>query len=71
MEYLTALKLNIDKVLEFNRKQDEKLADIQKKMENSIASLTKRMDRIEENSSFGSFKIPRELSVWFYCFSLL
>ena len=62
MDPLIASKL--DKLLEFNRKQNEKLVDIQKRMENSIASLTKRMDRFEDNFASGSIKIPKKLLVY-------
>ena len=54
----------LDKLLEFNRKQNEKLVVIQKRMENSIASLTKRMDRFEDNFASGSVKIPKKLLVY-------
>ena len=61
MDAVIASKL--DKLLEYNKKQNEKFADIQKRMENSLASLAQRMDRLEDNYTVGSFKIPRELSV--------
>lgn len=53
MDSLTALKLNVNKVLELSVKQNEKLTDIQRKLEltsASITSLARRVDRIEENS---------------------
>ena len=61
MDPLIASKL--DKLLEFNRKQNEKLVDIQKRMENSIASLTKRMDCFEDTFTLRSVKIPKKLSI--------
>ena len=63
MDPLIASKL--DKLLEFNRKQNKKLVDIQKRMEeNSIVSLTKRMDRFEDNFASGSVKILKKLLVY-------
>ena len=62
MDPLAALKRNIDRVLEYSKKQDEKLGDIQK----NLALLAKRVDHIEElnhKSESGSIKVPRELSV--------
>ena len=75
MDSLTALKLNVAKVLELSVKQNEKLTDIQKKLEHtsaSINSLAMRVDRIEESStsdgrkertSSRSLKTPKEISV--------
>ena len=62
MDPLIASKL--DKLLEFNRKQNEKFVDIQKRMETSIASLTKRMDRFEDTFTLGSVKIPKKISMY-------
>ena len=63
------LKLNIDKLLELGKQQNERLADIQRKLEltsASVTSLTNRVDRIESenstlNSTSGSIQIPSEL----------
>lgn len=75
MDSLTALKLNVAKVLELSVKQNEKLTDIQKKLEHtsaSINSLAMRVDRIEESSTLDgrkertssrSLKTPKEISV--------
>ena len=75
MDSLTALKLNVAKVLELSVKQNEKLTDIQKKLEHtsaSINSLAMRVDRIEESStsdgrkertSSRTLKTPKEISV--------
>ena len=75
MDSLTALKLNVAKVLELSVKQNEKLTDIQKKLEHtsaSINSLAMRVDRMEESStsdgrkertSSRSLKTPKEISV--------
>ena len=73
MDSLTALKLNVSKVLELSIKQNEKLTDIQKKLEltsASISSLAKRVDHIEEISTQSGRKessiarrVPREISV--------
>ena len=75
MDSLTALKLNVAKVLELSVKQNEKLTDIQKKLEHtsaSINSLAMRVDRIEESStsdgrkertSSRTLKSPKEISV--------
>ena len=75
MDSLTALKLNVAKVLELSVKQNEKLTDILKKLEHtsaSINSLAMRVDRIEESStsdgrkertSSRSLKTPKEISV--------
>ena len=54
------LKLNIDKVLELNKRQNEKLADIQRKLEltsANITSLSIRMDRMEENAILGNMQV--------------
>ena len=65
MEQFTVLKLNIDKLLELGKQQNERLADIQRKLEltsATVTSLTNRVDRMEaENSTSGSVQIPSEL----------
>ena len=58
MDQLTTLKLNIDKLLELSKQQNERLADIQRKLELTITSasftsLANRVDRIEAESSRG------------------